>query len=462
MAQTNLSQTSMGHREGFGSTLGVIAATLGSAVGLGNIWKFPYVTGENGGAAFILIYLLFASLIGLPVMISEFIMGRRSNAASVGAFKRLAPGTPWFLTGISGVIVAFLIMSYYTSVAGWVYAYIFKAMSGGLLTTDPKVSEQAFTGFISGVWSPLIWQWIVLLVTGAIILAGVKKGIERITKMLLPVLFLLLIVCVIRAVTLPGASEGIAFLFKPDFSKITGATILAAMGLAFFKLSVGMGVMTTYGSYIGKSESLFSTGVKVMLADTCVSMLAGLAIFPAVFAFGFTPDKGASLLFMTIPMVFNSMPFGGFFLTIFFILASIAATGAMISLFNTPVAYLNEELGWSRKSATVVTGLMMALIGSTATLSNSILANFKLFGMTMFDLFGYATDNIMMPLTGLIIALFVGWRLSKYDVADELSNGGSLNNRTFVKFYLIAVRFVAPAAIIVVLLSGLGFFQFLK
>ena len=460
MAQTNLPQASMGTREGFGTTLGVIAATLGSAVGLGNIWKFPYITGENGGAAFILIYLLFASIIGLPVMISEFIMGRRSNAASVGAFKRLAPATPWFLTGISGVLVAFLIMSYYTSVAGWVYAYIFKSAAGGLLTTDPKVSEQVFTSFITGVWSPLIWQWIVLIITGTIILAGVKNGIERMTKTLLPVLFLLLIICVIRAVTLPGASEGIAFLFKPDFSKITGVTILAAMGLAFFKLSVGMGVMTTYGSYIGKNESLFGTAVKVMLADTCVSLLAGLAIFPAVFAFGFSPEQGPKLLFMTIPMVFNSMPLGSFFLTIFFVLASVAATGAMISLYNVPVAFLTEELGWSRKGATVVTGLLMALVGSTATLSNNLMANVQVFGMTMFDFYGYVTDNIMMPLTGLVIAMFVAWRMSKYEVADELSNGGSLNNGSLVKFYLFAVRFVAPAAIIIVLLNGLGFIKF--
>lgn len=460
MAQTNLSQTSMGAREGFGTTLGVIAATLGSAVGLGNIWKFPYITGENGGAAFILVYLLFACLIGLPVMISEFIMGRRSNAASVGAFKKLAPGTPWFLTGISGVLVAFLIMSYYTSVAGWVFAYIFKSMGGGLLTTDPKVSEQVFNSFITGTWSPLFWQWLVIIVTGAIILAGVKNGIERMTKTLLPILFLLLIICVIRAVTLPGASEGIAFLMKPDFSKITSATILAAMGLAFFKLSVGMGVMTTYGSYIGKNESLFGTAVKVMLADICVSLLAGLAIFPAVFAFGFSPAQGPKLLFMTIPMVFSSMPMGSFFLTIFFILASVAATGAMISLYNVPVAYLTEEVGCSRKVATVITGLLMALVGSTATLSNNLLANFKVFGLTMFDFYGYITDNIMMPITGLIIALFVAWRMSKYEVADELSNGGSLNNGGFVRFYLVVVRFVAPVAIIVVLLNGLGFIKF--
>lgn len=456
MRQTNLGQTQFSNREGFGSTLGVIAATLGSAVGLGNIWKFPYITGENGGAAFILIYLLFVCLIGLPIMISEFVIGRRSNAAAVGSFKRLAPATPWFLTGVAGALSAFLIMAFYTSVAGWVYAYIFKAISGGLMTTDPKMSEQAFASFVSGVWSPLIWQWIVLIVTGTIILAGVKNGIERMTKTLLPILFVLLLISDIRALTLPGASKGIAFLFEPNFAKITGATVLAAMGLAFFKLSVGMGAMITYGSYVGKDESLIGTGVKVALADTVVSLMAGMAIFPAVFAFGFDPQAGPALLFMTIPMVFNSMPFGQVFLAIFFILTSIAATGAMISLFEVPVAYLTEERNWSRKSATVVTALGMALLGSTATLSNSVLKDFHLFGKTMFDLFDYASSNLLLPITGLAIALFAGWRLRKWDVADEISNGGSLNNRHLIKGYLFVVRYLAPVAIVIVLLSGLG------
>ncbi|CCO08006.1 sodium-dependent transporter [Desulforamulus hydrothermalis] len=340
--------------------------------------------------------------------------------------------------------------------AGWVYAYIFKALSGSLLTGDAKVSEQIFSDFISGLWAPLIWQWIVLLVTGTVILAGVQNGIERMTKTLLPILFGLLIVCVVRALTLPGAEAGLAFLFRPDFSKITGATVLTAMGLAFFKLSVGMGAMTTYGSYIGREESLLGTGVKVVLADTLVSLLAGMAVFPAVFAFGFSPDKGPSLLFITIPMVFNAMPWGNIFLAVFFVLASIAATGAMISLFNVPVAYLTEERGWSRAAATLATALAMALAGSTATLSNSLLADFKLFGLTMFDLFAFATDNLLMPLTGVALAVFAGWWLGRWEVTDELSNGGSLNNKGAARCYLLAVKYVAPVAIIIVLLNGLG------
>lgn len=459
MEKSDVSMTQVSSREGFGSTLGVIAATLGSAVGLGNIWKFPYITGENGGAAFILIYLACVCFIGLPVMISEFVIGRRANATCVGAFNKLAPATPWFFTGLSGVICAFFIMFYYTSVAGWVFAYIFKALMGNIVTSDPKVAEQVFASLVTSVWSPLIWQWIVLFVTGVIILAGVKNGIERMTKTLLPILFLLLIICVVRALTLPGAAAGVSFLFSPDFSKITGATILAAMGLAFFKLSVGLGVMTTYGSYIGREENLIGTGVKVVIADTMVSILAGLAIFPAVFAFGFNPDKGPSLLFITIPMVFNSMPFGQIFLTIFFILASIAAMGAMISLFNSPVAYLTEDRGWSRTKATIFTGLVMAAVGSTATLSHSLLADVQLFNLNLFDFYGYLTDNLMMPITGLFIAIFAGWKLSRWEIFDEISNGGSLNNRSKISFYLAAIRYVAPIAIIIIILNGLGFIK---
>ncbi|MEG6523276.1 sodium-dependent transporter [Desulfotomaculum sp. 1211_IL3151] len=459
MQKSDVSMTQISGREGFGSTLGVIAATLGSAVGLGNIWKFPYITGENGGAAFILIYLGCVCFIGLPVMISEFIIGRRANTACVGAFKKLAPATPWFFTGLSGVICAFFIMFYYTSVAGWVFAYIFKALTGKIVTSDPKIAEQVFSSLVTSVWSPLIWQWIVLFVTGAIILAGVKNGIERMAKTLLPILFLLLVICVIRALTLPGAAAGVSFLFSPDFSKITGATILAAMGLAFFKLSVGIGVMTTYGSYIGREENLIGTGVKVVIADTMVSVLAGLAIFPAVFAFGFNPDMGPSLLFITIPMVFNAMPFGQVFLTIFFILAAIAAMGAMISLFNSPVAYLTEDRGWSRTKATIFTGLVMAAVGSTATLSNSLLADVQLFNLNLFNFYSYLTDNLMMPLTGLFFAIFAGWKLSRWEIFDEVSNGGSLNNRSRISFYFAAIRFVAPIAIIIIILNGLGFIK---
>ncbi|MFZ5590428.1 MAG: sodium-dependent transporter [Bacillota bacterium] len=443
-------------REGFTSTLGVIAATLGSAVGLGNIWKFPYMTGQNGGAAFLFIYIVCVTVVGLTIMISEFIIGRHAGAATVGAYKKLAPGSKWYLAGTSNILAAFLIMAFYTTVAGWVYAYAFQAMTGSLSFSRPEDYKLAFASFTGDPWLPLFWQWIALAVTGAVILAGVKNGIERITKTLLPVLFVLLLLCDVRALTLDGASAGLAFLFKPDFSKITGVTILLALGLSFFKLSVGMGTMTTYGSYIDKNQNLISTAAKVMFSDTLVSILAGIAIFPAVFAFGFQPDAGPSLLFLTIPMVFSSMPLGQLFLAMFFVLTAIAATGAMISLLEVPVSYLCEERKWPRWQATAASVLGIALLGSTATLSTSTLSNFTLFGKTMFDLFDFASSNILLPAGGIAIAIFVSRVLSTKVIFAEATNNGQLKNHRLVTAYYFSVRYLAPIAIAIILLNSLG------
>lgn len=445
-------------REGFSSSIGVIAATLGSAVGLGNIWKFPYVTGQNGGAAFILIYLMAALLISLPVMVSELMIGRKTNANAVGAFKKLVPREPWFLVGVSGALSAFLIMAFYTDVAGWVFSYIFKAAVGTIHTTSPEQTSAVFQGLVSGVGEPLFWQILVLVVTGTIIMAGVSKGIERVTKMLMPVLFVLLLIVDIRSLTLPGASEGLRFLFEPDFSKISFSVVLAALGLAFFKLSVGMGTMTTYGSYIGKEEDLPRTALTVMLSDTLVSIMAGIAIFPAVFAFGFKPDAGPSLLFITIPMVFSAMPFGRLFMVLFFILVAIAATGAMLSLLEVPVAYLVEEHKLSRRVATLGTIIAVALVGSTATLSTSVLSNVLVFGKNMFDLYDFLTSNILLPVGGICFALFVGWRWGYQRMFTEFSNDGRLKNEGLAKVYFFVVKYVAPIAITLVLLAGLGVF----
>jgi len=447
-------------REGFSSSIGVIAAVLGSAVGLGNIWKFPYVTGANGGAAFILVYLLCVALVGLPVMLAEHLIGRHTKSNAVGAFKKLEPRRPWFLVGGAGVLSAFLIMAFYTSVAGWVYAYIFKSAGGMLISTKPEDTSLVFTTLVSGVTEPLFWQIVVLLVTGTIIMAGVTKGIERVTKILMPILFILLIIIDIRSLTLPGAAEGLSFLFKPDFSKITVGVILAALGLAFFKLSVGMGAMITYGSYIDKNENLPKMAIKVALADTLVSLMAGIAIFPAVFAFGFKPDVGPKLLFVIIPTVFNSMPFGRIFMVFFFVLTAIAATGAMLSLLEVIIAYSTEQYQWTRRKATLLTILAIGLLGSTATLSNSILAQFTVFGKTFFDFYDFATSNVLLPVGGIFIALFVGWQWGHTNVKREMSNEGQLKNDGLVRVYMVLIKYVVPIAIVLVLLVGLKILQF--
>ncbi len=452
----------MPSRDRFTSGLGVLAATLGSAVGLGNIWKFPSLTGANGGAAFILVYLISTLLVGLPVMIAEQMLGRRARADAITTLRKLAPGDrrPWWLIGAAGCLAAFLILAFYTEVAGWVFAYIFRALTGAALSTDPDVTSAAFSGLVSDPFQSLLWQWIVLILITVIIIMGVSKGIERVTKRLMPILFGLLVLVCIRSLTLDGAGEGLTFLFSPDFSKLTGPVILTAMGLAFFKLSIGMGTMITYGSYFRDDQNIPVTASRVMLADLLVSMLAGIAIFPAVFAFGFQPDAGPSLLFITIPAVFASMPLGQVFMVLFFVLAAIAATGAMLSLLEVPVAVLNEQFGFSRRRAALITLGLLALVGATAALSSSTLADVKLFGMTPFDLFDYVTSNLLLPLGGLFVCLFVGWAWGWPEVRAALTNDGQLGNERIARAIFGLTKFVSPVLVLIVLFNGLGIIQF--
>ena len=417
-------------RDAFTSSFGVLAATLGSAVGLGNIWKFPYVTGANGGASFLVVYVLATLLVGLPVMIAEIMLGRKAKADAVTTLRTLAPaGQPWWLIGAFGVIAAFLIMSFYSEVAAWVFAYVFKALRGDILSSDPAVTSAAFGALISDPVQSLLWQWLVLLLIGGILLLGVAKGIE---------------------------ADGLAFLFTPDWSKISGEVVLVAMGLAFFKLSIGMGTMMTYGSYFRDDQNIPTTTLRVMSADLFVSMLAGIAIFPAVFSFGFKPEAGPSLLFITIPAVFASMPMGHLFMVLFFVLAAVAATGAMLSILEVPVSVMAGRLGMSRKKATLINLLLLALIGATCALSNSVLADVKPFGMTFFDLFDFISSYILMPLGGIFICLFVAWVWGKDNMAAALSNEGLLSNHLVVAGLNVLLKFVTPLLILLVMLKGLG------
>jgi len=446
-------------RDGFTSSFGVLAATLGSAVGLGNIWKFPYMTGANGGAGFLLVYLLATLLIGLPVMIAEITLGRQAKANPITTLQRLAPrGQPWWLIGAFGMLAAFLIMSFYSEVVAWVFAYILKAIDGSILSSDPQVTGAAFGALISDPRQSLLWQWGVLIFIGGILLCGVSKGIEAVTKKLMPLLFLLLLMLCAVSLSLEKASEGLAFLFQPDFSKITGSVVLMAMGLAFFKLSIGMGTMMTYGSYFRDDQNIPATTVRVMAADLFVSMLAGIAIFPAVFTFGFEPAAGPSLVFITIPAVFAQIPMGHLLMVVFFVLAAVAATGAMLSLLEVPVAIIHERFGLSRKKATLISLLILALMGSTCALTNSTLADFKLFGMTMFDLFDYLSSNIILPAGGIFVALFVGWVWGFDKLKLALSNHGALANDRLVRVLFFLLRYVSPLLILLVMLKGLGLF----
>lgn len=454
-----MTQKNRESRDGFTSSFGVLAATLGSAVGLGNIWRFPYLTGTNGGAGFLVVYLLATLLVGLPVMISEIMLGRQAKADAVTTMKCLAPPKqPWWLVSFLGVLSAFLILAFYTEVAGWVFAYVFKAMRGSILSSDPAVTSDAFHHLVADPMQALFWQWVVLVLIGGILLMGVSKGIEAVTKKLMPLLFLLLVVVGIRSVMLPGASEGLAFLFKPDFSRINADVVLTALGLAFFKLSIGMGTMITYGSYFRDDQNIPATALRVMSADLFVSLLAGIAIFPAVFAFGFAPEAGPSLVFITIPAVFANMPFGQFFMALFFVLTSIAAIGAMLSLLEVPVSVMSERFSWSRSRATVVNLILLAILGSGCALSYSIFAHFTIQDMNLFDLFDFLTSKLFMPLGGIFLCLFVGWVWGSQRLKRALSNEGQLKNETVAQLLFFVIRFITPILILIVMLKGLGVF----
>jgi NSS family neurotransmitter:Na+ symporter len=389
-------------------------------------------------------------------MVVEHTIGRKLRLNAVHAYGDVVPGQKWWAwVGYAGVLAAFLIMAFYTDVAGWVFAYVFKAL--GAFIHGRTIPPEAFGALAGGTWEPLTWQLLILVLTSSIIAAGVSAGIERVTKTLMPLLFILLLICDLRALTLPGASAGVTYLFRPDLSKITGGILLAALGLAFFKLSLGMGTMTTYGSYIPDGTHIVPNATRVALADTLVSLLAGLAIFPTVFAFGGTPAGGPGLLFKTIPLIFSKMPLGGLFTTIFFILTAIATIGAMVSLIEVPVAWVVEKGHMTRKAAAMLTGVIMFALGVPATLSqNPVLANVKIFGKGFFDLFDYCSSNILLPVGGLGIAIVGGWLLSRKDFLGEINKSYGNVEPWHSKVVYVTIRFVAPLAVILVLLSSLG------
>jgi NSS family neurotransmitter:Na+ symporter len=441
------------NRDAFASTLGAFAATLGSAIGLWNIWKFPYLTGSNGGAAFVLTYLVAVAVVGLPVMVVEHAIGRRMRLDAVRAYEQVIPRQRrWAIIGWAGLASAFLIMAFYTDVAGWVFAYVFKSIASAVSGTP--LTPKTFGDLAGGTWEPLAWQAGVLVLTSGIIAAGVSRGIEKVTKTLMPLLLVLLVVCDLRALTLPGAARGVAYLFSPDLGKLTGTVMLSALGLAFFKLSLGMGTMTTYGSYLPAETRIVPNATRVALADTLVSLLAGLAIFPTVFAFGGTPAGGPGLLFNTIPLVFSKIPGGGFFTALFFVLAAIATIGAMVSLIEVPVAWLVEKGHVSRPAAAAITGAAMFGLGVLATLSqNPVLAGVKPFGKDFFDLFDFLSSDVLLPLGGLAITFVGGWLLKREAFLDEVNRNSPA---WYGRVVHGVVRYVAPLLILLILLSGLG------
>ena len=447
-------------RGNFGSKLGVILASAGSAVGLGNIWRFPYETGNHGGAAFILIYLGCILLLGLPIMIAEFLIGRHSQANTARAYQILAPGTQWRWVGRMGVLAGFLILGYYSVVAGWTLEYIFEAVSNSFAGKTPAEFISSFQSFSSNPWRPALWLTLFLLATHFIIVKGVEKGIEKSSKIMMPTLFIIILILVGCSVTLPGAGKGIEFLLKPDFSKVDGNVFLGAMGQAFFSLSLGMGCLCTYASYFSKNTNLTRTAFSVGIIDTFVAVLAGVIIFPAAFSVGIQPDAGPSLIFITLPNVFQQA-FSGIpilayiFSVMFYVLLALAALTSTISLHEVVTAYLHEEFNFTRGKAARLVTTGCILLGILCSLSLGVTKEFTIFGLGMFDLFDFVTAKLMLPLGGLLISIFTGWYLDKKLVWSEITNNGTLKVPTY-KLIIFILKYVAPIAISVIFINELG------
>ena len=446
-------------RANFGSKLGVILATAGSAVGLGNVWRFPYMTGENGGAVFIMIYVLCVLLLGLPCMISEFIIGRNGRANTARAFRKMGGGWPWAAIGYMGVLTGFLITGYYAVVAGWCLQYIWASLIGHM-TGTPEYFQQYFAELSADPVKPVLWTVIILGMTYLIIEHGVRDGIERASKLMMPTLFILLLVIVVAACMLPGAERGISFLFQPDFTKINSNVFLAALGQSFYSLSIAMGCLCTYASYFSKQTNLTNAAMQIGIIDCIVAILAGLMIFPAAFSVGVNPDSGPSLIFITLPNVFqqafSAVPVVGYLISLlFFVLLSLAALTSLISLHEVSTAFFQEELVITRKKAALIVTISTAIIGAFCSLSLGAVDGLAFLGRTLFDWFDFVTGQIFLPIVGFLTCIFIGWFVPHKVVRDEFTNWGTLRGR-FFHFYLFLVKYVCPLAILFIFLHQLG------
>ncbi len=443
-------------RDSFGSRFGALVAMAGSAVGLGNLWRFPYLVGENGGAAFIIIYILLSFLICLPIFISEFVIGRRSQKNAYAAFRDLSGGSAWRWVGLFTIIVPLVVLSYYSVIGGWSVDYLLKSAAFAFESASQSAMSTMFSDFVSSTWGPLLAHTGFLLVTTLIVVVGIKDGIEKFSKVMMPLLFFMVLAIAIYSMTLPGAKAGLDYLFNPDFSKITGKACAAALGQAFFSLSLGFGTIMTYASYVDKKENILFQSTATAVSDLMFALIAGVAIMPAVFAFGLNPQSGPGLVFETLPFVFGQMPAGGFVAILFFLALLVAALTSSISMLEVAVAYLVEEKGFSRVWACVVLFVICWVVGAVCSLSFGPLSDVKIDGGNIFDFFDNLSSNILMTLGSLLTVLFVGWRLKKTDVYDEFTNGGTLsrNAKLFGVLWFL-IRYICPLAIISIFVSGL-------
>ncbi|HEY0722110.1 MAG TPA: sodium-dependent transporter [Gammaproteobacteria bacterium] len=444
------------------SRMAFILAATGSAVGLGNIWKFPYITGVNGGGAFVLVYLLCIAAIGIPIMIAEIMMGRRGRRSPINTLRYLAEEAGrhrgWQVMGWLGIVVGFLILSYYSVIAGWALAYVLRAMEGAFSGQSPEAVAGLFGQLVSTPELLLLWHTLFMVMTMWIVARGVRSGLEQAVRYMMPALFVLLLLLVGYAMNTGYFQQGLAFLFTPDFSKITPNGVLMAMGHSFFTLSLGMGAILVYGSYMPKGASIVKTTLVIALADTSVALLAGMAIFPIVFSYGLEPGAGPGLVFKTLPIAFGQMPGGALFGTFFFVLLVLAAWTSSISIAEPVVAWLVESHGLTRRHAAWWVGGGAWLLGIGSVLSFNLWSSepYLLFGKTFFDLLDYLTSNILLPAGGLLVAIFAGWIMRRESVREELG----LKDALLFRIWRFLVRFVAPVAVLFIFLHATEIIKF--
>jgi len=445
-------------RGNFGSKLGVILATAGSAVGLGNVWRFPFMTGQNGGAAFIILYLGCILLLGIPGMVSEFIIGRHAQANAYRAYGKMG-GKLWRGVGLLGIFTSTIILGFYAVVAGWCLQYLFASV-GGQLTGDTEYVSQYFQTFSSDPLKPCLWGVIFVLITHLIVVRGVRHGIERASKILMPLLLVLLVVIVVASCLLPGAIEGVRFLLSPDFSKVTHSVLLEALGQAFFSLSLGTACLCTYASYFSRHTNLLRSATQIALLDTVIAILAGLMIFPAAFSVGVNPDSGPSLIFITLPNVFQqafaTMPTVGYVISIlFYALLVFAALTSTISMHEIGTAFFHEELKMKRQSAAWILTIACSVICVFCSLSVGAVDSLRLFGMPLMDFCDFLTAQVMLPAGALLTSLMVGWVVSRNVVRDEFTNQGIVSESLF-PVWRFGVRYVVPLCILLIFLHQFG------
>lgn len=445
----------MNTQEQWTSKLGFILAAAGSAIGLGAIWKFPYVAGTNGGAIFFLIFILLTIFIGAPILIAEFAIGRRTQKDAISAYRELAPRSPWQLLGYLGVVASIILLSFYSVVGGWILSYLWRSFTGAFSGLSQAEYGSLFENTIGNPVEAVIAQLIFMLLTIWVVRGGVQKGIEKANKYMMPALFILFIVLAFRSMTLPGASMGIEFLLKPDFSHISAKTLLLALGQSFFALSVGISVMVTYASYLSKKEHIVKSAFSVVGLNILISLLAGLVIFPAVFALGFEPTAGPGLVFVVLPAVFNEIVFGGFFFSIFLILLLFATLTSAFSILEIVVSVLVKNDARKRKKASWLAGMVIFIVGIPSALSFGSLADITIAGRSIFDFADFLVSNISLPLGAFFISWFVGYRIPKQMVKVELESGTKGLGFLFDMWYF-AIRFIVPIGILLVFLNSIG------